>query len=268
MKKASKISPILVFLILASTFYLFCHTSQTHSQSVPAVFFEMATSQNSESTTSAFVKVKLLASSSQTVKVDYQTSGGSAYPINEGTGKDYEPLKGTLTFSPGETEKNITLSITNDTINETDESFNILLSNPQNANLGMTTKHTYTIQDDDRAALINIKDAPYNAKGDGSTDDTAAIQAAVNAAYAAGGGGTGRGAVVVFPEGVYVTSSIAAHYNLTYEGYGATLKTPPMSGNWTHIFYLPFNGSLASYGYDSAGRFKTLSHQRLYIGWQ
>lgn len=46
--------------------------------------------------------------------------------------------------------------------------------------------------------VINVKDAPYSATGNGVTDDTAAIQAAINAAGAAGGG------VVYFPKGVYL----------------------------------------------------------------
>lgn len=42
-----------------------------------------------------------------------------------------------------------------------------------------------------------VTDPPYGAKGDGSTDDSAAIQAAINAAAAAGGGR------VFFPSGTY-----------------------------------------------------------------
>jgi len=46
--------------------------------------------------------------------------------------------------------------------------------------------------------FFNVKDLTYGAKGDGNTDDTAAIQAAINTCYAAGGG------TVYFPTGIYV----------------------------------------------------------------
>jgi hypothetical protein len=48
---------------------------------------------------------------------------------------------------------------------------------------------------------ITVKSPPYNAKGDGVTNDTTAIQAAINAAQTAGGG------VVYFPVGTYLVSS-------------------------------------------------------------
>lgn len=49
--------------------------------------------------------------------------------------------------------------------------------------------------------FYNVKDDAYGATGNGSTDDTAAIQLAINAAQSAGGG------IVVFPEGTYKISS-------------------------------------------------------------
>jgi len=49
--------------------------------------------------------------------------------------------------------------------------------------------------------VINVKAAPYNALGDNSNDDTAEIQAAIDAASAAGGG------IVYLPPGTYRISS-------------------------------------------------------------
>jgi len=46
---------------------------------------------------------------------------------------------------------------------------------------------------------INVKDAPYNATGNGSTDDKAAIQSALNDVPASGG-------AVFFPPGDYLVS--------------------------------------------------------------
>ena len=50
--------------------------------------------------------------------------------------------------------------------------------------------------------VFNVKDAAYGATGDGSTDDTAAVQAAVDAAEAASGG------IVFFPKGIYLTTGL------------------------------------------------------------
>ena len=51
------------------------------------------------------------------------------------------------------------------------------------------------------AGDINVRSAPYGAVGDGRTDDTGAIQAALDAAAAAGGG------VVVVPAGTYLVKT-------------------------------------------------------------
>jgi hypothetical protein len=53
----------------------------------------------------------------------------------------------------------------------------------------------------------SVKSAPYNAAGNGTTDDTAAIQAAINAANTAGGG------TVSFPAGTYLVSSTLTLYS-------------------------------------------------------
>jgi Pectate lyase superfamily protein len=50
-----------------------------------------------------------------------------------------------------------------------------------------------------KGAVLNVRD--YGGKGDGVSDDTAAVQAAINAAT--------NGATVMFPRGIYVVSNLA-----------------------------------------------------------
>lgn len=63
-------------------------------------------------------------------------------------------------------------------------------------------------------AFYNVKNAPYNATGDGSTDDTTAIQAALTAAASTGG-------VVFFPAGTYkISAPLTIASNTTLLGAG------------------------------------------------
>ncbi|MCF6174875.1 MAG: hypothetical protein L3J71_03825 [Victivallaceae bacterium] len=63
--------------------------------------------------------------------------------------------------------------------------------------------------------MINVKDSPYSAVGDGVTDDTTSIQSALNA-----------GKMIYFPEGTYLVTSPLGYSHSTY---GATQKS---AGGW------------------------------------
>ena len=90
--------------------------------------------------------VALSAASGQTVTVNYSVTGGNA----TGGGVDYTLANGTLTFTPGQTSKNIGMSIVNDAIDEGSfENVIITLSAPGNATLGTIIEHTLKILDDD-----------------------------------------------------------------------------------------------------------------------
>ncbi|WP_367646039.1 right-handed parallel beta-helix repeat-containing protein [Paenarthrobacter ureafaciens] len=66
--------------------------------------------------------------------------------------------------------------------------------------------------------FVNVKD--YDAKGDGSSDDTTAIAYAKAAA--------GPGGVVWFPKGTYIASTISIGSDVTFQGEpGATIKQKP-----------------------------------------
>lgn len=68
---------------------------------------------------------------------------------------------------------------------------------------------------------LNVKSAPYNAVGDGLADDTAAIQAAVNAAA------IGKTAVYI-PSGTYLVSNVVlpsgSGYSIFGSGWGSVVK--------------------------------------------
>ena len=75
--------------------------------------------------------VTLDEAASGTVTVDYATSDGTA-----DAGDDYAAASGTLSFSAGTTSKIVSVSISDDSENENDESFTVTLSNASGADLG------------------------------------------------------------------------------------------------------------------------------------
>ena len=82
--------------------------------------------------------VRLSYPSTQTVTVDYTTVDGISAGNNPAAtvaDNDYLPASGTLTFAPGETQKNIVVKIVGDTIYEHDERFKVVISNPVNTTL-------------------------------------------------------------------------------------------------------------------------------------
>lgn len=89
---------------------------------------------------------------------------------------------------------------------------------------------------DTGGAVFNVRSATYGAVGNGVADDTAAIQAAMNAAAAV------RGTVLI-PPGTYVVTSVRLAAGITVSGYGATLKRPASQPNWTRTLHIPETGT-------------------------
>lgn len=91
--------------------------------------------------------------------------------------------------------------------------------------------------------VLNVKD--YGAKGDGSTDDTAAIQAAITAAV----GSFGAGGVVKAPPGNYFLNSITAFTTAgasTFPGYA--LRVP------SNVTIAADHGAIFTENIDNTGR--------------
>ncbi|MDJ1183027.1 beta strand repeat-containing protein [Roseofilum casamattae] len=89
--------------------------------------------------------VDLSAASGRNITVDYATEDNTAI-----AGSDYTTTSGTLTFAAGETSQNITVSITDDSLDEINETFLVNLTNPTNATIA-DPQGQGTIIDNDRA---------------------------------------------------------------------------------------------------------------------
>jgi hypothetical protein len=110
----------------------------------PGVSFATASSRVDEDARAATITVRLSAVSDQQATVQYATGDGSATAPG-----DYATTSGTLTFSPGQTSKTFSVPIANDSLDEQNETVELSLSNPTNANLGSPPSATLTIYDDD-----------------------------------------------------------------------------------------------------------------------
>ncbi len=114
--------------------------------------FSSSSSNGSEATTPATVTVSLNETDpGNSTTVNYAVTGGSA----TGSGTDYTLASGTATIPANETSTTVSIAITNDAMDENDETIIITLSGPSsNANLGTNVTHTFTITDNDAPPMI------------------------------------------------------------------------------------------------------------------
>ncbi len=113
----------------------------TTPPAVTVQFYSAAFNVTEDSGT-ATITVILSTASGQTVAINYAISDDTAT-----AGRDYGLTNGTLTFDPGQTSATFTFPIFDDSLNEGDETVNLLLSNPSNASLDFPATATLTIID-------------------------------------------------------------------------------------------------------------------------
>lgn len=121
--------------------------------------------------------VTLSEPSGQSVTVDWATLDDAAI-----AGEDYATGSGTVTFEPGETSHIIQVTLTGDTLDEPEESFDVELTDPLNAELGNATA-AVNITDDDDAPVLAIGDASIAEGNAGTTNATLTVNLSAPSGY-------------------------------------------------------------------------------------
>ncbi len=212
----------------------------------PVVDFNATSSNGAESTSSKALTVDLSAASSQNVTVDYAVTGTAT-----GSGTDYTLANGTLTISAGSTSGSITIaSIVDDSLDETNETVVVTLSSPNNATLGSDSVHTYTINDNDDAPVVDFNaTSSSGAESVSSKDLTVDLSAAsgqdVTVDYAVTGTATGSGTDYTLANGTLTINAGSTSGSITI---ASIVDDSITEGNETVIVTLssPSNATLGS----------------------
>jgi uncharacterized repeat protein (TIGR01451 family) len=128
--------------------------------------FSSATYTVDEGAGTATITLNRTDGSVGTIKVNYTTSNGTAI-----AGQDYTTASGELTFNNGETTKSFTVPITEDALDEANETVNLAISNAQGSgDLGTQTTAVLTITDNDPQPSLSISGASVTEGNSGTAN--------------------------------------------------------------------------------------------------
>ena len=121
---------------------------------------DVTVNEGNSGTVEAVFTVSLTEPTTQTITVNWSTSGDSSL-----SGVDFVAASGTLTFEPGQpTSQQVTVTVNGDTVDELDETFRVVLSDATGAPV-LDGVGQGTITDDDSAVLSIgdvVADEGYN----------------------------------------------------------------------------------------------------------
>ena len=138
-------------LMMIAAFLLLAASVNAAAQTPSITVHDALVTEGNAGTTQATFSVTLSGAASQTVTCNFATADGTAT-----AGSDYVATSGALSFAPGEVEKSVVVLVNGDTVDETQETFFLDISNVQNATVN-TSRGTGFIVDDD-GPTISIND--------------------------------------------------------------------------------------------------------------
>ena len=135
---------------------------------LPTLFVnDISVVEGNSGTVNATFTVSLSAASGQTVGASWTTAEGTALEGTAAPGVDYTAATGSVVFTPGQTTRTFTVHVRADVIDELDETFGVVLSEPSNADIGDAVG-VGTIADDDAPPTATVSDITV-VEGNGGT---------------------------------------------------------------------------------------------------
>ena len=143
--------PLRVSLLMISALLLFATGVDVAAQQSPSISVrEAVVVEGNSGTTQATFVVALSGPASQSVSCSFATSNGTAT-----AGSDYIATSGALSFAPGEVEKPVVVLVNGDTVDETQETYFLDISNVQNATVSSSRGNGSIVDDDGPTISIN-----------------------------------------------------------------------------------------------------------------
>jgi hypothetical protein len=168
---------------------------------------DVTVTEGASGTTNAVFTVTLSTPSGQTVGVNYATADGTATQPS-----DYTSTSGTLTFTPGQTTRTITVPVIGETVPEANETFFVNLSGATNATI-TDNQGLGTITNDDVPVTVSPGSIPNGNVGSAYSQSLSASGGTSPYSFAITAGGLPAG--------------------LTLSGAGVLSGTPTAGGTFT-----------------------------------
>ena len=143
--------PLTLRISLVIAMFLLFATSVDVAAQTPSISVrDVSVVEGNSGTAQATFVVALSGPAAQSVSFSFATSNGTAT-----AGSDYSATSGSLSFAPGEVEKPVVVLVNGDTVDETQETLFLDISNVQNATVSSNRGTGFIVDDDGPTISIN-----------------------------------------------------------------------------------------------------------------
>lgn len=143
------------------------HTATiTDDDATPTVTFTSASQASGVESGTMTITAQLSAVSGLDVTIPFSVNGSSTAI---GGGTDYSITASPITITAGNLTSEITITITDENVDEDDETVIVDMGSPTNATQGATTQHTATITDDDTDPKVSFTSSSQSSVGESGT---------------------------------------------------------------------------------------------------